>query len=114
MKKLIIILLLGIFVSPSFAKEKTETIVIRTSIVCDHCLNCESCGPNINFATRRVKGVTKMKIDPDAGTITVTYRTDKTNPDEIRKAISASGYDADNVKADPMAYQKLDGCCKVK
>jgi hypothetical protein len=42
----------------------------------------------------------------------VTYRTDKTTPDEIRLALSKSGFNADDVKADPEAYKKLDGCCK--
>jgi len=31
----------------------------------------------------------------------------------IRAAISKLGFDADNVKADPTAYEKLDGCCKA-
>lgn len=114
MKQFIIIFLLGVFSASSFASaNKTETIVIKTKIHCDHCLQCESCGLNINRGTRKAKGIKKIKIDPEANTITVTYRSDKTNPDEIRKAIAASGFDADGVKAVPAAYEKLDGCCKA-
>ncbi|MBL4654727.1 MAG: hypothetical protein JKY33_02775 [Bacteroidia bacterium] len=32
--------------------------------------------------------------------------------DNIRNAISKVGYDADEVEADPVAYEKLHGCCK--
>ncbi len=95
------------------ANDKTETIIIKTTIHCDHCLRCESCGLNINRGTRKAKGIKKVKIDPAANTITVTYRTDRTDPDTIRKAIAAAGYDADDIKAAPAAYEKLDGCCKA-
>ena len=39
--------------------------------------------------------------------------TDKTSPEEIKEAISKLGYDADEVKADSAAYNKLPSCCKV-
>ena len=36
-----------------------------------------------------------------------------TKLDELKnKIISKLGYDADEVKADKEAYEKLDGCCK--
>jgi hypothetical protein len=47
-------------------------------------------------------------------TITVTYNPKKTSSEEIRKSISLYGFDADSVKADPVAYNKLDECCKKK
>ncbi|MBK8362965.1 MAG: hypothetical protein IPL24_04585 [Bacteroidetes bacterium] len=45
-------------------------------------------------------------------TIKVTYNSKKTNPEAIRQLISKYGFDADEVKADPVAYSKLDECCK--
>ncbi len=95
-----------------FAQENTETITIKTSIVCDHCMECDDCGYNIDTYVRKAKGIRKVKINPDESTVEVTYRTDKTTPEEIRIALSNSGFDADDVKADPEAYAKLDGCCK--
>ena len=46
-------------------------------------------------------------------TITVFFNAKKTDLPAIRTAISQLGYDADDVKADPKAYEALDGCCKV-
>ncbi len=93
---------------------KKETLVVKTSIVCDHCLQCESCGANIYNSTLTIKGVKSIEVSPETNTISVTYKTKKTDPDKIRAAIAASGFDADHVKADPSAYVKLDGCCKAK
>ena len=42
----------------------------------------------------------------------VTYVTKKTNPEKLRLAITKIGYDADELKADEKAYNKLPGCCQ--
>lgn len=91
---------------------KTETVIIKTAISCDHCKQCESCGKNIYDGIYKEAGIKKIKIDPDAHTVTVTYNSSKTSPEKIRLAISKTGFDADDIKADPEAYAKLDGCCK--
>ncbi len=46
-------------------------------------------------------------------TITVVYNPLKATPEKIETAISKMGYDADEIKADPVAYEKLDECCKT-
>lgn len=94
------------------AQDNTETITIETSIVCDHCMECDDCGFNIDTSIRKAKGIKKVVIDPEGSKVMVTYRTDKTTAEEIRIALSKAGFDADDVKADPEAYAKLDGCCK--
>jgi mercuric ion binding protein len=45
-------------------------------------------------------------------TITVIYNPNRVDLQTIKTAISKLGYDADEIKADPIAYEKLDGCCK--
>jgi len=115
MKNLFVSIILTFTVTISFAqKAKKETIVVKTSIACDHCMQCESCGANIYNSTLTIPGVKSIDVSPEANTITVIYKTSKTDPDKIRAAIAASGYDADHVKADPASYVKLDGCCKAK
>lgn len=37
----------------------------------------------------------------------------KTDLQAIKEGISMLGYDADEVKANEKAYEKLDGCCKI-
>jgi len=112
MKYIFSILIMASTVVSALAQEKVETITIKTSIVCDHCMKCDDCGYNIDTSIRKAKGVKKVQINPEKNTVVVTYRTDKTTPEDIRVALSKAGYNADNVKADPEAYAKLDGCCK--
>jgi len=95
-----------------FAQDELKTITIKTSIACDHCMKCDDCGYNIDTSIRKAKGIKKVEINPEQNTVEVTYRADKTTPKEIRIALSKAGYNADDVKADPAAYAKLDGCCK--
>jgi copper chaperone CopZ len=84
----------------------TEKVTIKSSVVCN------SCKDNITRALAWEKGVKNVEVDLKNKTITVTYNPKKTSPDKIRQAISKAGYDADEVKADPEAYKKLDECCK--
>jgi mercuric ion binding protein len=114
MKQLLLVLicLLG-FCICTFASNKKNTITIATQISCDHCLQCKSCGQHINDKIRDLeRGIKKVKIQPKENTITVTYSTEKTNPEAIRKAITMAGFDADELKADHTAYKKLDACCR--
>lgn len=115
MKNLLgLFLLLVAFQFSNAQNSKKETIVLTSSISCNHCLQCESCSGNIYKSMTEIKGVTDVKINQKENTIAVTYKTDKTNPTEIKKAIASSGFDADEVKATAEAYAKLDGCCKAK
>jgi len=60
----------------------------------------------------RAKGIKDVKADVASNTIVVTYKTDKTTPNDIRKAINAIGYDADEMKADEAAFKKLPEHCR--
>lgn len=115
MKYLFSLIIAGFLFFTANAAEKKASITVKTSIACDHCLQCSSCGQNINDKIRdTVKGIRKVKVDPKTNTITVSYLSDKTNPEQIKQAIAAAGFDADEVKATADAYEKLDGCCKAK
>lgn len=113
MKQFLITFLFLFVMGSSFAQTK-ETIVIKTTIHCDHCLDCESCGNRISAAIRKTKGIHKVKINPNKNTISVTFNPEKTNPEKIKIAIAEVGFDADEVKAAPGGYAKLDGCCKAE
>ncbi|CAN5493254.1 hypothetical protein BH11BAC1_BH11BAC1_14530 [soil metagenome] len=89
-----------------------STIIIKTNIYCDHCLDCNDCGGKLVHDLSFAKGIKRNVVDPKAMTITITYNSAKTSPEIIRGEISKLGYDADEVKANPLAYEKLDGCCK--
>ena len=87
---------------------KTETITIKSSIV------CEMCESNIRNAFAYEKGVKRITFNLDNAEITVKYNPKQTSPETIKKKISALGYDADEVKANEAAFNKLNECCKSK
>jgi mercuric ion binding protein len=60
----------------------------------------------------KIKGVKMYELDEKNMTLTVYYNARKTNLLAIKTGISKMGFDADEVKADLEAYEKLDGCCK--
>lgn len=87
------------------AQQPTTQIVIKTSAV------CEMCKKKIEKALK-FKGVVKSELDLKTKLVTVTYDPEQTNPEKIKSAISNAGYDADDAKANPKAYKRLDNCCK--
>jgi mercuric ion binding protein len=84
----------------------TAELKVATSAICG------SCKATIEKALAFEKGVKKSELDVKTKVVTVTYNPEKTSPEKIRLAISNAGYDADDVKANPKAYKKLDDCCK--
>ncbi|WP_210465484.1 heavy-metal-associated domain-containing protein [Rufibacter roseolus] len=92
----------------SFAQSggKAEEVKIKTSAVCD------MCKATIEKGLAYEKGVNKATLDVDSKVLTVSYNGQKTSLEKIRKAVNDLGYDADDTKATPRAYDRLDGCCK--
>ena len=95
------------------AQKTNQKAVIKTTLNCDHCAACETCGLKFKTEMLKIKGLKMYELDDKAMTFTVYYNTKKTNLQKIKEAISKLGYDADEVKADPESVQKLDDCCKV-
>ncbi len=96
----------------AFAQEKnevkkTDEIKIKVSS------QCNTCKKIIEKALYFEKGVKSSDLDVKNKIVTVLYNPSKTTPDKIRNAISKAGYDADDVKADENAYQKLPKCCQL-
>lgn len=93
-------------------QSKNEKAIIKTTLYCDHCKACETCGQNFDANMLKIKGVKMYELDEKNMTLTLYYNARKTNLLAIKTAISKMGFDADEVKADLVAYEKLDGCCK--
>src|SRR4051794_24723519 len=91
---------------------KNKKAVIHSTFYCTHCKVCETCGQSFQDNLYKIKGLKMFEIDEKAMTITVYYNSRKTDLQTIRTAISKLGFDADEVKADPVAYSNLDQCCK--
>ena len=85
---------------------KEKNIKIKTAAVCVQCK--ERIETNMAYE----KGVKSVELDKKTKIVTITYKSVKTNPEKLRKAISELGYDADDVEADTKAYTNLPACCK--
>lgn len=113
MKIIVAVLLFFMTVSSVFSQnKKTETIIVKTNILCDHCKQCESCGGRFDREIPFIKGVKDFSFDEKTMTISLTYNIKQTSPDKLREAISNIGFDADDVKADAKAVARLDDCCR--
>lgn len=113
--KLVFAILIAVFTFQTSVAQngkKNEKAVIKTTIHCDHCKVCETCGQIFDTEMLKIKGVKMYELDEQNMTITVHYNGQKTNLTAIKTAITKLGYDADEMKADTVAYDKLDGCCK--
>lgn len=96
------------------SNKKIEKAVIKTVLHCDHCKQCETCSKTFNTELYNIKGLKTFELNETDMTITVYYNPKKTNLETIKNKISALGYDADDIKADAVAYENLDNCCKIK
>ncbi|MCP4460077.1 MAG: heavy-metal-associated domain-containing protein [Cytophagales bacterium] len=111
MKTILTIAILGlaIMVQAQIKPEKVKggyKVEIKTSAI------CEMCKETIEHDLTFEKGVKSVDLDVDSKIATVVYNTKKTSAELIRKRITRVGYNADNLKRDVKAYDKLDDCCK--
>lgn len=93
-------------ISTTTAAEKTATVKVPTLV-------CGMCVKNITKAASAVAGVKSVKVDKKAKTAEVVFDDAKTSMPKIEAAIATAGYDANDVKRDAAAYNKLDACCKI-
>jgi copper chaperone CopZ len=99
--------LLALLTGPlAFASDQPQTVKIKTSAV------CKMCKARIERNLAYEKGVTDVTLDVDTKVATVTYNPKKTDVAKIKANIVKTGYDADEVSADPKGYEKLPSCCK--
>lgn len=109
MKNKILLFALLLVSAITFADEpKSQTVKIKTSAI------CEMCKERIEKKLAFTKGVTDVNLDVDSKdkVVTVIFNPKKTTIKNIKKAITEVGYDADEVVAETVGYDKLPSCCK--
>jgi copper chaperone CopZ len=108
MKKGLIFLATFFIIASIHAQQKKPvTVKINTPSV-----QCEMCKKKIEDYLKFEEGVIKSLVDFKQKKTTVSYLSDRTNLETVKTAIANAGYDADDVKADKDAYEKLPKCCK--
>lgn len=88
MKRVFLLLIMSLFTIGVYAKDIKELIVSTTPPM--HCENCEN---KIKKGDLRfVKGIKKIETNIPEQKVTITYDSEKTNPNEIEKAFNKTGY----------------------
>jgi len=111
MKNLIVVLAVAIFSVTGVklkaqSSRETKKVEIKTSS------QCEMCKERLEKAFAYEKGVKSSELDVETAVFTVEYLPNKTTPEKLQLAVTKIGYDADSLKADEKAYNKLPGCCQ--
>ncbi|OQY94289.1 MAG: hypothetical protein B6D37_08530 [Sphingobacteriales bacterium UTBCD1] len=73
---------------------------------------CEECKSKIESYLKLYDGIVTINVNFHKGETTVKYVTDRINIEEIKTAIANTGFDADDVPANPEFYKLLPKCCK--
>lgn len=73
--------------------------------------NCGMCKDRIERAAYSVRGVRSAEWNEDTQMIEVRYRPNRTNQEEIERAIAEVGHDTENFLADDETYENLHHCC---
>lgn len=106
MKKLIVLILCTLVFATFGYGQSEDVIKIKTSAI------CKMCKKRIERDMSLTKGVNQAELNLDNKVLTVAYNAKKTNPEEIRKAVTKIGYDADTLPADEKAHSRLPECCQ--
>ncbi len=85
----------------------SETVAIKVESA-----KCEACVNTITDALEEVEGVQKAEVDLEKKLATVHFIPAKVDLQQLETAIVNAGYDANDKKRNPEAYEKLPDCCK--
>ncbi|MCX7607389.1 MAG: heavy-metal-associated domain-containing protein [Bacteroidia bacterium] len=88
---------------------QTDTLVVKSQNIV-----CQTCRRTLIRGLSTQRGIRWVEVYVPAKEIVVVYRTDKTAPEQIRQAIARLGYDADTVRRDTRAFERLPACCRAE
>ncbi|MDO9565462.1 MAG: heavy metal-associated domain-containing protein [Candidatus Desulfaltia sp.] len=77
-------------------------------------VHCGMCKNTIESGLKNVDGILSVNVDVENLVGHINYNPGKIKLDGIEKAISALGYKANDIEADPEAYANLPDCCKIQ
>lgn len=76
--------------------------------------SCGMCKDRIEKAALSVGGVMSANWDEESQVVHLDFNPQKTNSNEIQKAIAKAGHDTEKYKAPDSVYNKLPECCLYK
>ncbi|MCT4644118.1 MAG: heavy-metal-associated domain-containing protein [Carboxylicivirga sp.] len=106
MKKILVLVVMALMVVNIYAdnnKKKVAEVTYKVEMDCQSCVN--KITKNIPFE----KGIKDLEVDFKAQTVTVKYREDKTNKENIVKAFKKLDFEVDELKEGECTTKKK--CC---
>lgn len=97
----------GLMATGQTKPPKYQVVVIQTSA------ECGDCEKRIEESLNYTKGVKYAELDLTTMKVTIKFRTANITVEQLKKQLSELGYQADEVPANPEAYEKLPACCKI-
>lgn len=107
MKKILIILIV-LIVSTTYAQNKNARASIEVNGV------CLMCKERIEKAAIKTKGVKAADWNVDTHELKLFYDERKTDLKTIQQNIAAAGHDTQDVTADEEIYNSIDECCRYR
>ena len=107
-----VMIMLGAIVALNAQDNKSKkskelvTVEIQTSAVCGMCK--ERLEHDLAFE----KGVKSVELNDETKVLVIKYKAGKNTKENLKKAITKVGYDADEMQAEEKAYNALPDCCK--
>ncbi len=109
MKKLFVLMVMALVVLNTYADDKKDKKV--TEVIYKVEMDCQSC---VNKITKNIpfeKGVKDLSVDFEGQTVTVKYRDDKTNKENLVKAFEKLDFKVEEQKEGDCAKPKVK-CCE--
>lgn len=88
------------------SKGGKEKAVIQTSA------QCGECKERIETSLNKLDGIKSHDLNLDNKKLTLVFDPTIITLEQIKTAVSNSGYDADDMKANEEAYNNLPKCCQ--
>ena len=75
-------------------------------------IQCEMCEHNIESALNDVDGVKKILENSQTKSVSINYDSSVVSLKQFESVIAKTGYQANRIKPDLEAYEKLNLCCR--
>ncbi len=98
--------------SPVYAQTTASTKNVWQSINIKTSSQCGACKERIETTFYKQKGVKKAVLNLKTDVLKVQFNSNVVTALALKTVLQKIGYDADELVADPVAYEKLPACCK--
>jgi len=113
MKRLtLLILLLAAFCGGVNAQGKKLPADAKTAVISIPGYCCKGLNATIEKTLAYERGVVSWTLNLEQKNVSVVYRSKKTDPEKIEKALSENGVRTEHFAANPRAIKDLPKCCQ--